>query len=52
MATIRKIIATAVAAGALVVTVGAVEAQAAPVKVVKVAVQPQGGGQGDWPMAR
>ncbi len=52
MAIVRKIIAAAVAAGALVVSVGTVQAQAAPVKPSKIVVQPLGGGQGEWPLAR
>ncbi len=52
MTIVRKIVAAAVAAVALTVTTGAVEANAAPVKPAKIVVSPLGGGQGDWPFMR
>ncbi len=48
---IRRIVATAVAAGALALSVGVTQASAAPVvksSVGKVALA-AGGGQGGWP---
>lgn len=52
MAIVRKIIATAVAVGALTASVGVIDAHAAPVKPAKISVTPLGGGQGEWPLWR
>ena len=50
--TIRRIVATAVAAGALALGVGVTQATAAPVvksSLGKIVVLAAGGGQGGWP---
>lgn len=52
MTIVRKIIATVVAAGALAVGVGIVQADAAPVTKSTSKVSTQGGGQGEWPTFR
>ena len=51
MATVRKIIAAAVVAGAIAISaVG--QADAAPVRPIKSIVVSPAGGQGDWPLAK
>lgn len=57
MSVLRKLVAVTVAAGALALSVGVVQAQAEPVSGSIVTPLgggqgnwPQGGGQGNWPM--
>jgi hypothetical protein len=50
MSAIRRIVATAVAAGALALTVGVTQSAAAPVVKPSIAKSTvNGGGQGGWP---
>ncbi|MEA4942822.1 MAG: hypothetical protein VB080_00145 [Propionicimonas sp.] len=52
MTTIRKIVATTITAAALAVSIGVVDAQAASLVKGSTTVVVNGGGQGNWPLAR
>lgn len=52
MTTVRRIIAATVAAGALALSMGIAQADAAAVNPTTKTVVAAGGGQGSWPLAK